>query len=968
MMEFWIFIVVLVVILVPYICISIRKHRQKLRQRATEMEAAFDMELNTATDNIEKIVAPVREKLQHETDQLKRWVYEAFIESYPRLPLQNLIAKRKSFLESHSDFKCDYVQKLYKETCRLLVQYSISISKLPDLYEYFDENTLALYKKFSDEYLQLGKSGYPSDKYVFTPKPFFSLKVGNIPIPTFIDSSKNATTIFIYPTFAIIYNEGGDFNIIDFWTENGTAAIGFSYYDSETTIYDNSDIPSDAKIVGYKWLYMTKKGEPDARYSHNPRYTRIKIYRLCLDVGVPHIGIRFIDTCSFHKLCCFQKALEDLVNTEEHKISCTKLEYDTEKFLNMSHDELVNWARQKIAGVLNTPNSAKQHQMAEGNEQEIQHVRKSKYKVGDKHPTQPWVWTEYAPGKFDWRKDSSVVSTEDTYQPSESDAMKELDSLIGLSSVKDEICKLQNFIKIQKIRESQGLKTSPISYHCVFTGNPGTGKTTVARIVAEIYRDMGILSKGHLVETDRSGLIAEYLGQTAAKTNKVVDSALDGVLFIDEAYSLVQGPKNDYGHEAISTLLKRIEDDRDRLVVILAGYGDEMKTFIDANPGLQSRFNRYIHFEDYSTDELLAIFDFNLKKHQYSISDSAKALLKSHIENAVANKDKNFGNGRFVRNLFEETLQLQATRLTQQLSDLTKEKLQRIEKEDIPIEQKENIEDMETKENYKLDQETQEREQEYVIYNSLYDKVLSCNPKTKGKVTLCEGVHEIAEEAFNNCRDVTEIVFPNSLTHIRERAFQDCSGLTSITLPKGCQSLSASAFAYCFKIKSFKFMGSCSDIPDCCFAGCLALFDFTFPEGLRTIGESAFFNCRSLIRLSLPEGITTIKKGTFDGCHHLLEINLPTSLETIEDSAFAGCSSIKQICLPKNVKHIGEGVFYCMFVLETITCLSKNPPVVDGKYDVLLENEDVTLFVLKDSYDSYAQHPYWGNYKIKTLE
>ena len=195
-------------------------------------------------------------------------------------------------------------------------------------------------------------------------------------------------------------------------------------------------------------------------------------------------------------------------------------------------------------------------------------------------------------------------------------ATKTLDSLIGLAGVKDEIGKLQSFIKIQLLRRSQGLKTSPISYHCVFTGNPGTGKTTVARIVAEIYRELGVLKKGQLVETDRSGLVAEYVGQTAVKTNKVIDSALDGVLFIDEAYSLAPSAPADFGSEAISTLLKRMEDDRDRLVVILAGYGDEMQTFIDSNPGLQSRFNRYIHFDDYSAEELMAIFELNLKEHQ----------------------------------------------------------------------------------------------------------------------------------------------------------------------------------------------------------------------------------------------------------------------------------------------------------------------------------------------------------------
>lgn len=258
-----------------------------------------------------------------------------------------------------------------------------------------------------------------------------------------------------------------------------------------------------------------------------------------------------------------------------------------------------------------------------------------------------------------------------------------LNDLIGLSSVKEEITKLANFIKIQQVRHSKGLKTPDISYHCVFTGNPGTGKTTVARIMASIYKDLGILKKGHLVETDRSGLVAEFVGQTAVKTNKIIDSALDGVLFIDEAYSLVQGAKEDFGQEAISTLLKRMEDERNRLVVILAGYSSEMKGFIESNPGLQSRFNRYIHFSDYSADELKQIFLLNAKKNQYTLDEKATSVLEEMMSSVIEHKDENFGNARFVRNLFEESIQNQATRLSSQ-SNITEDVLSLLKAEDFP--------------------------------------------------------------------------------------------------------------------------------------------------------------------------------------------------------------------------------------------------------------------------------------------
>ena len=261
-------------------------------------------------------------------------------------------------------------------------------------------------------------------------------------------------------------------------------------------------------------------------------------------------------------------------------------------------------------------------------------------------------------------------------------SLEELNELIGLSEAKKGITTLSNYIQMKLKRDEMGMKSPQLSLHCVFTGSPGTGKTTVARILAGIYKDMGLLKKGHLVETDRSGLIAEYVGQTAVKTNKKIDEALDGVLFIDEAYSLVQGAKEDYGSEAIATLLKRMEDDRDRLVVIVAGYTKEMEDFINANPGLQSRFNRYIHFTDYSAEELYDIFCLQMKKNEYTISDSASQRLKTLLVDAVAHKEKDFGNARFVRNLFEKVIENQANRLAQE-QDPTKELLAELIEEDF---------------------------------------------------------------------------------------------------------------------------------------------------------------------------------------------------------------------------------------------------------------------------------------------
>ena len=262
--------------------------------------------------------------------------------------------------------------------------------------------------------------------------------------------------------------------------------------------------------------------------------------------------------------------------------------------------------------------------------------------------------------------------------------IEDLNELIGLQQVKKEVMAMKNFIEVNRRREQAGMKTPQVSYHCVFTGNPGTGKTTVARIVAGIYKELGILQKGHLVETDRSGLVAEYVGQTAVKTNKVIDSALDGVLFIDEAYSLVGAGNEDFGKEAIATLVKRMEDNRDRLVVILAGYENEMQQFIESNPGLRSRFNRYIHFEDYSADELKQIFLGMLQKYDFSLQEDGERVLTEHLETCVVNKGKDFGNARYVRNLFERTIKAQAVRLAAQ-PETDKSQLAKITADDILI-------------------------------------------------------------------------------------------------------------------------------------------------------------------------------------------------------------------------------------------------------------------------------------------
>ena len=273
--------------------------------------------------------------------------------------------------------------------------------------------------------------------------------------------------------------------------------------------------------------------------------------------------------------------------------------------------------------------------------------------------------------------------TEKKAEP-ETDPMEDLNELIGLAGIKHDVRELYDFTKIQKLRRDAGLKTVPVSMHLVFTGNPGTGKTTVARILARLYKQIGVLSKGQLVECDRSGLVAGYVGQTAVKTQKKIEEAMGGVLFIDEAYSLARGADqgNDFGQEAIDTLLKAMEDHRDEFVVIVAGYTKPMKTFIHSNPGLQSRFNKFIEFPDYSVEELLAIFDLNCRKYQYVPDKEARDQVKTLLMLRKAQTPENFANAREVRNLFESIITNQARRIAA-LANPTPEEMQRIKVEDL---------------------------------------------------------------------------------------------------------------------------------------------------------------------------------------------------------------------------------------------------------------------------------------------
>jgi len=267
--------------------------------------------------------------------------------------------------------------------------------------------------------------------------------------------------------------------------------------------------------------------------------------------------------------------------------------------------------------------------------------------------------------------------------PKLEEVLAELDSLCGLDQVKKDVKSLINLVKVRKLRQEAGLPTPPMSLHLVFMGNPGTGKTTVARLLAKIYHAIGVLSKGQLVEVDRSGLVAGFVGQTAIKTQEVIQKAIGGVLFIDEAYALVnQENGNDFGHEAIEVILKNMEDHRDDLIVIVAGYTNLMEKFIHSNPGLESRFNKYFFFEDYDGGQLMEIFRSQCKKNGYTLSKEAEEWAEADFKDLYESRDENFGNARDVRNLFEKAVARQSDRVAD-LEAPTKEQLMELQVADL---------------------------------------------------------------------------------------------------------------------------------------------------------------------------------------------------------------------------------------------------------------------------------------------
>ena len=432
----------------------------------------------------------------------------------------------------------------------------------------------------------------------------------------------------------------------------------------------------------FKLFYENDLFHKDFLESRNLNGYTDKLFEIYRNLAKPYLG------CDYTDPKCY-RILDEFMNSLAHHIIEFKRDYPTGNYKEPFDENHVN----KVLELLNSCESC-----GDFHENFIANSKDWIYRAIDGDEEYSDFYKELSRNRPDivadmLLSDDRVIKIDDgTFQkqnpPKEEeesldDLLEELNKLVGLEAVKKEVNSLVNLIQIRKIREERGMKQPPMSLHLVFSGNPGTGKTTVARLLSRIYSKLGILSKGHLIETDRSGLVGGYLGQTAIKTQEVIQSAMGGILFIDEAYTLAPKNKDDaYGQEAIDTILKAMEDHRDDLIVIVAGYPGLMDNFIHSNPGLESRFNKYIFFEDYNPEELHGIFLSMCENSSLKLDSKADEYLKGLCEDIYNTRGDNFSNARQIRNIFENVLTAQANRLASDL-DISDEDLMTILLEDF---------------------------------------------------------------------------------------------------------------------------------------------------------------------------------------------------------------------------------------------------------------------------------------------
>lgn len=438
-----------------------------------------------------------------------------------------------------------------------------------------------------------------------------------------------------------------------------------NFRDIKIAIYDDLALDGELENVDYIFntlvikdmAYVSRKLNVDISYNSNhPEFFYILGFTAYL-VGANHLvgGLQGNDLDAKLRLTNYFDKMKELELPSGFIIKA--LETKPNSFLSKSYKEFVTQISQGIVAADQNVSTSEMSALSEilsqissnsfGEIAESNTVSKSK----DSNPT-----NKLKTDKQESKDEESII-----------DVLSELDSFTGMEGIKKDVRSLINLLKIQKQRENQGLSVIKPSLHMVFTGPPGTGKTTVARIMGRVFKALGVLEQGHIVEIDRSGLVAGYVGQTAIKVDEVIQKSLNGILFIDEAYTLSPSDGQDsFGQEAIDTLLKRMEDNRDSLVVIVAGYEEEMQRFIESNPGFKSRFNKYISFEDYKPEELIDIFKSIVIKNNYIAHEDLIKSLRINFSDLYNSRTKSFGNGRVVRNIFEKIVENQSNRLANQ--------------------------------------------------------------------------------------------------------------------------------------------------------------------------------------------------------------------------------------------------------------------------------------------------------------